>query len=129
MPQKRKAKRRKLERNQFNDSQICSSSTKLRTRAHEDTPVAAKMKYLMMESKLCILEENYSRAEEHAGKALNKGKQYKFQLEIGPAQDQIDRICVSSVSQTKLQVKNIASRYACNSTTTTDSDQRASRSD
>ena len=58
----------------------------------------------MMESKLCILEENYSRAEEHAGKALNKGKQYKFQLEIGPAQDQIDRICVSSVSQAKLQV-------------------------
>ena len=54
------------------------TSTKLRTRAHEDTPVAAKMKYLMMESKLCILEENYSRAEEHAGKALNKGKQFKF---------------------------------------------------
>ena len=78
-----------------------------------------------MESKLCILEENYSRAEERAGKALNKGKQYKFELEIGPAHDQIDRICVSSASQAKLQ----ASRYACNSTTTMDSDQKASRSD
>ena len=95
----------------------------------EDTPVAAKIKYLMMESKLCMLEENYSSAEEHAGKALNKAKQYKFELEIGPAQDQIDRICVSSASQAKLQVKNIAGRYAYNSTTTTDSDQSASRSD
>ena len=93
----------------------------------EDTPVAAKIKYLMMESKLCMLEENYSSAEEHAGKALNKAKQYKFELEIGPAQDQIDRICVSKASQAKLLVKNIASRY--NSTSTTDSDQSASRSD
>ena len=129
MPRKRKAKRRKLERNQFNDAQICSSSIKLRTRAHEDTLVAAKIKYLMMESKLCILVENYSRAEENAGKALNKGKQYKFELEIGPAQDQIDLICVTSASEAKLQVKNIASRYACNSTTTMDSDQKASRSE
>ena len=82
-----------------------------------------------MESKLCILVENYSRAEENAGKALNKGKQYKFELEIGPAQDQIDLICVTSASEAKLQVKNIASRYACNSTTTMDSDQKASRSE
>ena len=55
------------------------------------------MKYLMMESKLCILEENYSRAEEHAGKALNKGKQYKFQLEIGPAQEIRSIVYVSPV--------------------------------
>ena len=48
----------------------------------------------MMESKLCILAGNYSRAEEHAGKALNITKQYGFELEIGPAQDKIDR-CVS----------------------------------
>ena len=95
----------------------------------EDTPVAAKIKYFIMESELCILEENYSRAEECAGKAHNKAKQYKFELEIGPAQDQIDRICVSKASQAKLLVKNIASRYAYNSTTTTDSDQSASRSD
>ena len=59
----------------------------------EDTPVATKINF-MMESKLCILAGNYSRAEEHAGKALNITKQYGFKLEIGPAQDKIDR-CVS----------------------------------
>ena len=48
----------------------------------------------MMESKLCILAGNYSRAEEYAGKALNIAKQFGFELEIGPAQDKIDR-CVS----------------------------------
>ena len=76
------------------------------TRGHnqvEDTPVAAKIKYFMMESKLCILAGNYSRAEEHASKALNMARQYGFELEIGPAQDQIDR-CVSRASQAKLQV-------------------------
>ena len=76
------------------------------TRGHnqvEDTPVAAKIKYFMMESKLCILARNYSRAEEHASKALNMARQYGFELEIGPAQDQIDR-CVSRASQAKLQV-------------------------
>ena len=57
----------------------------------------------MMESKLCILAGNYSRAEEHASKALNMARQYGFELEIGPAQDQIDR-CVSRASQAKLQV-------------------------
>ena len=48
----------------------------------------------VLKTKLCILAGNYSRAEEHAGKALNITKQYGFELEIGPAQDKIDR-CVS----------------------------------
>ena len=101
-----------------------------RTRV-EDTPMGAKIKYFMTRSNLCFLEENYSIAEEHARQALNLAEQYRFDLEIKPAKDQIDRCHRSAflVPQAKLHVKNISSRYACNSTTTTDSDQSASRSD
>lgn len=75
----------------------------------KDTPVAANIKYFMMESKLCFHAGNYCRAREHAGKALNIAKQYGFELEIGPAQDQVD-LCIFRVSQAKLQVKNNARR-------------------
>ena len=101
-------------------------------RSHvEDTPVGAKIKYFMTRSSLCFLEENYSIAEEHACQAFNLAEQYRFKLETKPAKDQIDRCHCRALlaSQAKLHFKNISSRYACNSTTTTDSDQSASRSE
>ncbi|PFX13944.1 hypothetical protein AWC38_SpisGene21937 [Stylophora pistillata] len=94
-----------------------------------DTLIAAKIKYFMIKSTLSLLAGNGSGAEELVNQARNTAEKYGFYLEIKLAQDQIDRICAFKASEAKLQVKNISSRYACNSTSTSDSDQSASRSD
>ena len=101
-----------------------------RSHSHvEDTPVAARIKYLTTQSELCFLEKNYSSAEKHACLALEIAQEYGFQLETVPAQDNIDHICrhcAPITTHAKLQVKNISSSYTCSSSTTTDSDGRAS---
>ena len=94
----------------------------------DEIPIAARIKYLKTRSELCFLKRNYSRAKEYGCQALEIAKNYGFELETVPAQDNLDQICrhCAPITQAKLQVKHHSSSYTCSSSTTTDSDRRAS---
>ena len=101
------------------------------TRLLNEVPVAAKIKNAITRSELCFLERNYSGAKKYGSQALEIAKQYGFELETVPAQENLNHICRNSgnrapkITLAKLQDKaSSSSTYTCSSST--DSDQRAS---
>lgn len=101
------------------------------TRLLNEVPVAAKIKNAITRSELCFLERNYSGAKNYGSQALEIAKQYGFELETVPAQENLNHICRNSgncapkITLAKLQDKaSSSSTYTCSSST--DSDQRAS---
>ena len=101
------------------------------TRLLNEVPVAAKIKNAITRSELCFLERNYSGAKKYGSQALEIAKQYGFELETVPAQENLNHICRNSgnrapkITLAKLQDKaSSSSTYRCSSST--DSDQRAS---
>lgn len=101
------------------------------TRLLNEVPVAAKIKNAITRSELCFLERNYSGAKKYGSQALEIAKQYGFELETVPAQENLNHICRNSgnrapkITLAKLQDKASSSNtYTCSSST--DSDQRAS---
>lgn len=101
------------------------------TRHLNEVPVAAKIKNAITRSELCFLERNYSGAKKYGSQALEIAKQYGFELETVPAQENLNHICRNSgncapkITVAKLQDKaSSSSTYTCSSST--DSDQRAS---
>ena len=92
----------------------------------KNSPVAARVKYLMTRSKLCFMKGNYAPAEKFARQAHEIAVNYGFEPETGPAQihlDEISRYCASTARQDKFPVvKSLPSGYS--SSTTTDSDQK-----
>ena len=101
------------------------------TRLLNEVPVAAKIKNAITRSELCFLERNYSGAKKYGSLALEIAKQYGFELETVPAQENLNHICRNSgnrapkITLAKLQDKaSSSSTYTCSSST--DSDQRAS---
>ena len=101
------------------------------TRLLNEIPVAAKIKNAITRSELCFLERNYSGAKKYGSQALEIAKQYGFELETVPAQENLNHICRNSgnrapkITLAKLQDKaSSSSTYTCSSST--DSDQRAS---
>ena len=101
------------------------------TRLLDEIPIAAKIKNAITRSELCFLERNYSRAKKYGSQALVIARQYGFELETAPAQENLNHICRNSgncapkITLAKLQDKaSSSSTYTCSSST--DSDQRAS---
>ena len=101
------------------------------TRLLDEIPIAAKIKNAITRSELCFLERNYSRAKKYGSQALVIARQYGFELETAPAQENLNHICRNSgncapkITLAKLQDKaSSSSAYTCSSST--DSDQRAS---
>jgi len=95
----------------------------------ENSPRAATVMYWSTESKLYVLKGNYASARGLACKALEIAVNYGFELETVPAKILLEQIsrhdCASMTSRhDKLPVvKALPSGYS--SSTTTDSDQRA----
>jgi len=91
----------------------------------ESSPVAARVKYLITRSELSFLKGNYASARGSACEALDIAVKYGFELETVPAQTHLDQISRHDrASMTRLHDK-LALPSGYSSSTTTDSDQRA----